>query len=117
MANNDIAIYEGPGGRVEVRVDRETVWLTQRQMAELFDSSTDNISLHLKSIYADQGLEEPATTQEYSVVQSEGARQVRRTVKHYNLVDVIARDTQTFLLLQRYGGLLPEWKGAVGGTS
>lgn len=88
--NNDIAIYEGPGGRVEVRVDRETVWLTQRQMAELFDSSTDNVGLHLKNIYADRELEEPATTEEYSVVQSEGARQVRRTVKHYNLDAIIS---------------------------
>lgn len=79
----DITIYEGPGGTVEVRVDRETVWLTQRQMAELFDSSTDNVGLHLKNIYTDGELEEPATTDEYSVVQQEGGRQVRRDLKHY----------------------------------
>ncbi|HJW81937.1 MAG TPA: RhuM family protein, partial [Acidiferrobacterales bacterium] len=81
----DITIYEGPGGTIEVRVDRETVWLTQKQMAELFDSSTDNVGLHLKNIYADRELEEPATTEEYSVVQQEGSRQVRRDLKHYNL--------------------------------
>ena len=52
----DIAIYESPHGRVEVRVDRETVWLSQRPMAELFDTSTDNIGLHLKRIYADAEL-------------------------------------------------------------
>lgn len=86
----DITIYEGPGGAIEVRVDRESVWLTQRQMAELFDTSTDNISLHLKNIYADSELEEPATTEEYSVVQQEGGRQVRRTLKHYNLDAIIS---------------------------
>ena len=87
---SEITIYEGPGGRVEVRVDRETVWLTQRQMAELFDSSTDNIGLHLKNIYADSELEEQATTEEYSVVQSEGERQVRRNLKQYNLDAIIS---------------------------
>ena len=86
----DITIYEGPGGTVEVRVDRETVWLTQRQMAELFDSSTDNVGLHLKNIYTDGELEEPATTEEYSVVQQEGGRQVRRDLKHYNLDAIIS---------------------------
>ena len=86
----DITIYEGPGGTIEVRVDRETVWLTQKQMAELFDSSTDNVGLHLKNIYADRELEEPATTEEYSVVQQEGSRQVRRDLKHYNLDAIIS---------------------------
>jgi prophage maintenance system killer protein len=86
----DIAIYEGLGGTIEVRVDGETVWLTQRQMAELFDSSTDNISLHLKNIYVDKELEEPATTEEYSVVQQEGGRKVQRALKHYNLDAIIS---------------------------
>ena len=86
----DIAIYEGPGGTVEVRVDRETVWLNQKQMAELFDTSTDNIGLHLKNIYTDKELEEPATTEEYSVVQQEGGRQVRRGLKHYSLDAIIS---------------------------
>lgn len=86
----DITIYERPGGAIEVRVERETVWLTQRQMAELFDSSTDNIGLHLKNIYADKELEEPATAEEYSVVQQEGGRQVRRNLKHYNLDAIIS---------------------------
>ena len=87
---SDIAIYESPKGRVEVRVDRETVWLSQRQMAELFDTSTDNIGLHLKRIYADAELDEPATTEESSVVQREGSRQVRRLVKQYNLDAIIS---------------------------
>lgn len=86
----DITIYEGPGGIIEVRVDRETVWLSQKQMAELFDSSTDNIGLHLKNIFTDKELEEAATTEDYSVVQQEGNREVRRTLKHYNLDAIIS---------------------------
>ncbi len=86
----DITIYEGLGGTIEVRLDRDTVWLTQKQMAELFDSSTDNVSLHLKNIYGDGELNEPATTEDYSVVQQEGGRQVRRDLKHYNLDAIIS---------------------------
>jgi prophage maintenance system killer protein len=87
---SDISIYEGPSGTIEVRVEQETVWLSQRQMAELFDSTTDNIGLHLKNIYSDKELEEGATTEEYSVVQQESGRQVRRKLKHYNLDAIIS---------------------------
>ncbi len=87
---SDISIYEGPSGTIEVRVEQETVWLSQRQMAELFDSTTDNIGLHLKNIYSDKELEEEGTTEEYSVVQQEGGRQVRRKLKHYNLDAIIS---------------------------
>ncbi|MBW4047711.1 MAG: hypothetical protein HIU89_07205 [Proteobacteria bacterium] len=86
----EIAIYQSPQGRVEVRVDHDTVWLSQRQMAELFETSTDNIGLHLRRIYADAELEESATAEESSVVQREGSRQVRRQVKHYNLDAIIS---------------------------
>lgn len=58
----EIAIYQSPHGCVEVRVDRETVWLSQWQMAELFETSTDNIGLHLRRIYAESELDESATT-------------------------------------------------------
>lgn len=87
-----IVIYEDDDKAVEVRLDtdRDTVWLTQRQMAELFDTSSDNVSLHLKNIYADEELDEPATTEESSVVREEGQRQVRRRVKHYNLDAIIS---------------------------
>ncbi len=86
----DISIYEGPSGTIEVRIEQETVWLSQRQMAELFDSTTDNVGLHLKNIFSDRELEEKATTEEYSVVQQEGGRQVRRKLKHYNLDAIIS---------------------------
>jgi len=82
-----IVIYEGADKAVEVRLDtdQETVWLTQRQLSEVFDTSTDNIGLHLKNIYADEELDENATTEDSSVVRQEGQREVRRRVKHYNL--------------------------------
>ena len=90
--SGEVIVYETPGGgvRVEVRLDRDTVWLTQRQMADLFDTSTDNIGLHLKNVFADKELEEGATTEDFSVVQAEGGRQVRRHVKHYNLDAIIS---------------------------
>lgn len=87
-----IVIYEGADKTVEVRLDadQETVWLTQRQLADVFDTSTDNIGLHLKHIYADDELNEQATTEESSVVRQEGQRQVRRRVKHYNLDAIVS---------------------------
>lgn len=86
----EIIIYEAEERTVEVRLDRDTVWLTQRQMAELFDTSSDNISLHLKNIFADEELEKKATTEDFSAVQKEGKRQVRRTLTHYNLDAIIS---------------------------
>lgn len=88
----EIVVYETPEGgiRVDVRLDRETVWLTQRQMAELFESSPDNISLHLKNIFENKELEESATTEDSSVVQIEGNRRIRRQLKHYNLDAIIS---------------------------
>lgn len=86
----EIVIYEVDNGQpaLEVHLDKETVWLTQRQMASLFDKDTDTIGLHIRNIYKEGELEESPTTEESSVVQSEGSREVRRTVRLYNL-DVI----------------------------
>jgi hypothetical protein len=88
-----IVIYQNAEKPVEVWLDagRETVWLSQRQMAEVFDSSTDNIGLHLKNIYNVGELEEPATTEESSVVRQEGRRKVtRQQIKHFNLDAIIS---------------------------
>ena len=87
-----IIIFEQTDHCVDVVLDsqRDTVWLSQRQMAELFDTSTDNISLHLKNIYGDGELEERATTEDFSEVRQEGTRQVRRKVKQYNLDAIIS---------------------------
>jgi len=88
----DVVLYQSPDGevRLDVRLERDTLWLTQRQMAELFDTSSDNVGLHLKHVYAEGELVESATTEESSVVRKEGARQVRRPIRHYNLDAVIS---------------------------
>lgn len=85
-------IYQTENGetRLDVRFQDETVWLTQSLMAELFQTSTDNISLHLKNIYRESELDEKATTEDYSVVRQEGPRQVNRKLKHYNLDAIIS---------------------------
>jgi prophage maintenance system killer protein len=87
-----LVIYQHGNHPVEVRLDaaRETVWLSQGQMAEIFDTSTDNISLHLKNVYADAELDETATAEESSVVRQEGNRRVKRRIRHYNLDAIIS---------------------------
>lgn len=76
--------------KVKVAIKDETIWVTQRGMAELFGCTSDNISLHLKNIYADGELSEISTTEDFSVVQSEGPRQVTRSVRFYNLDAIIS---------------------------
>lgn len=88
----EILLYGDNNGKefINVVFKDETFWLTQKGMAELFDCSTDNISLHLKNIYADGELEQSATTEKISVVRTEGTREVSRTIDHYNLDAIIA---------------------------
>ena len=86
----DISIYEGPGGTVEVRVEQETVWLTQRQIGELFGTTPENVLMHLGNIFESNELEESATAKDFLVVRQEGKRQVRRNLKHYNLDAIIS---------------------------
>jgi hypothetical protein len=92
QTQHSIVLYQNDDSNVCVSVyyNNETFWLTQKAMAELFGCSTDNISLHLKKIYAEGELDEKATTEFFSVVQKEGAREVSRNVKFYNLDAVIA---------------------------
>ena len=73
---------------IQVRYENETLWMTQKAMAELFDTGIDNINVHLKNIYDSKELDEQSTIEENSIVQKEGNRQVKRSVKFYNL-DVI----------------------------
>lgn len=88
----EVLLYSDESGKeyISVVFKDETFWLTQKGMAELFDCSTDNISLHLKNIYADGELEQTATTEKISVVRTEGTREVSRTLDHYNLDAIIA---------------------------
>ncbi len=89
---NDLIIYTTQDGRSQIKLwtDRRTVWLSQREMAELFDVSVDNVGLHLKNIYQDGELIREATAEESSVVQIEGSREVRRPVTLYNLDAILA---------------------------
>ncbi len=91
-ADSPFLLYAGIDEKVHVRVliHAETLWLPQRQMAELFQTTPDNIGLHLKNIYAEGELAESATAEDFSVVQNEGGRAVRRTLRHYSLDAIIA---------------------------
>jgi len=90
MDKGEIIIYQTEDGKsaLEVNLREDTVWLTQKQMGVLFDKDTDTIGLHIRNIFKEGELEPRATTEESSVVQDEGGRQVRRKVKLFNL-DVI----------------------------
>ena len=91
VGENQIVVYQpNETVRLDVRLENETVWLTQSQMAALFGCSTDNIGLHLKNVYAVGELSREATTEDFSVVRLEGSRQVRRTVTCYNLDAIIS---------------------------
>ena len=90
--NNEIVIYTTPEGKetFEVNLKKDTVWLSQRQMAELFEKNTDTIGLHIKNIFSTEELDDKSTTEEYSVVQMEGGREVKRKIKFYNLDLIIS---------------------------
>lgn len=81
---------EGKEDGVQVVYHKESVWCTQKAMAQLFDCSSDNIGLHLKNIYETGELSQEATTENFSVVQTEGERQVNRKLKFYNLDAIIS---------------------------
>ncbi len=89
---HEIVLYQLEDTNVYVNVifEKETFWMTQRALAELFGCSTDNISLHLKNIYSEEELNETSTTEYFSVVQNEGNRNVSRNIKCYNLDAIIA---------------------------
>ena len=85
-------IYQAENGAVklDVRFENETVWLTQQHMAELFQVTPQNITLHLKAIFSEGELPEAATCKEYLQVRTEGTRQISRALKHYNLDAIIS---------------------------
>ena len=90
MEQNKIIIYQTEDGQtqIDVRMENETVWLTQAQMVELFQTTKQNVSLHVGNVFKEGELEENSTVKEYLTVQKEGKREVNRKVKYYNL-DVI----------------------------
>jgi hypothetical protein len=87
-----IVLYqaEDRSARIRVLLEGETVWLTQALIAELFQTTPQNITMHLAAIYAEGELAEPATCKEYLQVRTEGRRQVERSLKHYNLEAILA---------------------------
>ncbi len=89
---SDIIIYQNEDGRIdlEVKLENETLWLSQKQMAELFDVSKQNISLHIQNIYDEQELLPEATVKKFLTVQQEGNRKVKREIEHYNLDMIIS---------------------------
>ncbi|TXI49584.1 MAG: hydroxyacid dehydrogenase [Lysobacter sp.] len=89
---NDLILYTTEDGRsqIKLRAQEQTVWLTQLEMADLFDTSKQNISLHLKNVFEDGELDPAATVKESLTVQTEGSREVQRTVTLYNLDAILA---------------------------
>ncbi|WP_201618173.1 virulence protein RhuM/Fic/DOC family protein [Psychrobacter urativorans] len=92
VTDNKFEIYVTDDGQtqIEIRLEQDTLWLSQAQMATLFDKDSDTIGLHLKNIYKEGELDQAATTEESSVVRQEGQRQVRRNIRFYNLDAIIS---------------------------
>ena len=87
---SEINLYTANDGQVElsVRLEKDTVWLSQKQLAELFEKDVRTVNEHIKNIYQEGELTEDPTIRNFRIVQMEGKRQVEREVAHYNL-DVI----------------------------
>jgi len=83
-------VTEDGRSRVECRFQDETIWLSQALIAELFDVTPQNVTIHFQALYADGEIDEPATCKDYLQVRIEGSREVRRMVRHYNLEAILA---------------------------
>jgi len=92
MSNSQIVIYQTESGqtKIDVRLENESVWLTQKLMAELFQTTPQNITIHLKNIFEEGELQEDATCKDFLQVQKEGNRMVERSQKFYNLDAIIS---------------------------
>jgi len=88
--DTEIMMYQSDDGttKIDVRMEDETAWLSQAQMAELFQTTPQNITLHIKNVYSEGELSQESTCKDYLQVQDEGGRSVSRNIRHYNL-DVI----------------------------
>ena len=92
LPKSGIILYQTEDGRtrIQCRLENETLWLTQAQIAELFQTTPQNVTLHLKAIFADGELAEEATCKDYLQVRSEGGREVSRKLRHYRLEAILA---------------------------
>ena len=91
-ATGQFLVYQTEDGqlKIDVRLEGETAWLTQAHMAELFQTTVPNVSMHLRNVYAEGELQAAATIKEFLTVRQEGSRQVSRAVEHYNLDAIIS---------------------------
>ena len=98
--DSKILIYQSDSGetRLEVRLQDETVWLTQNLMAKLYQTTKQNISLHIQNSYEEDELAPEATVKEYLTVRREGSRTVKRLLDYYSLDMIIAVDSPTTLM-------------------
>ncbi len=108
LPNGELVVYQGQGldAPVQVRLDGETAWLSQKLMAELYGVSVPTINEHVANIYDDEELHPEATIRKFRIVRSEGARQVKRLIDHYNLEMIIAVG---FRVRSRRGAQFRKW--------
>ena len=92
MPQSEIIIYQSEDGRtrIQCRLENETLWLTQAQIAELFQTTPQNVTLHLKAIFAERELDEAATCKDYLQVRREGKREVSRSLRCYRLEAILS---------------------------
>jgi len=92
IINSQILLYQTKDGKakIEVKMENETVWLSQKQMAELFGCTVENIIFHLQNVFKSGELSEKPTTKDYLAVQKEGSRNINRTIRIYNLDAIIS---------------------------
>lgn len=92
MAENKVIIYTANDGttKIDVKLEEDTLWLTQAQMCELYQTSKSNVNEHIKHIFEEGELIKEATVRKFRTVQQEGSRSVEREVEHYNLDMIIA---------------------------
>lgn len=89
---SQIVIYKSPSGetKIDVRFDGDTVWLTQNSLAELFQTTKNNISMHVKNIFEEGELSQNTTVKKFLTLQKEGVREVSRGIEYYNLDLIIS---------------------------
>jgi hypothetical protein len=92
LPQSEIILYQTEDGRtrIQCRFENETLWLTQAQIAELFEIGVNTVNYHLKAIFAEGELRQEATIRYYRIVRSEGRREVTRDIEHYNLDAILA---------------------------
>jgi len=92
LPQSEFILYQTEDGRtrIQCRFENETLWLTQAQIAELFQTTPQNVTLHLKAIFAEKELSEAATCKDYLQVRSEGSREITRKLRHYRLEAILA---------------------------